>query len=178
MCVACACAAQPQHAEHGTVCVMAVSFYLSFGFMQQRCSMASECRGVTTPLRLYQGCKIASVAEQPKRVLILCWCLTCQIFFAAVGAAGSIRIVMATAPSLFFFSSIQIGMHLALTLGVGKLLGFSQRDLLLASNANVGGKHWWSYFIAPCFIAVELCHKWYAKHVAAAYLPLMAKHVR
>ena len=76
-----------------------------------------------------------------KTFLIQCWCLTCQIFFAAVGAAGSIRIVMATAPSLFLFSSIQIGVHLALTLGVGKLLGFNQRDLLLASNANVGGRH-------------------------------------
>lgn len=51
---------------------------------------------------------------------------------------------MATAPSLFLFSSIQIGTHLALTLGAGKLLGFNRRDLLLASNANVGGKHWQS----------------------------------
>ena len=84
------------------------------------------------------------MAEQPKCVLIHCCCLTCQIFFAAVGAAGSIRIVMATAPSLFLFSSIQIGTHLALTLGAGKLLGFNRRDLLLASNANVGGEHWQS----------------------------------
>ena len=46
---------------------------------------------------------------------------------------------MATAPSLFLFSSFQIGVHLGLTLGIGKLLGFTRRDLLLASNANVGG---------------------------------------
>lgn len=62
-----------------------------------------------------------------------------QIFFAAVGAAGSIRTVIQTAPSLFLFSSIQIGIHLAIILAAGKLLGFSRKDVLLASNANVGG---------------------------------------
>ena len=70
--------------------------------------------------------------------LTLC-CLIFQIFFAAVGAAGSIGIVMRTAPSLFLFSAVQIAVHLAIILGVGKLLGFRRRDLLLASNANVGG---------------------------------------
>ena len=65
---------------------------------------------------------------------------------------------MATAPSLFLFSSIQIGTHLVLTLGAGKLLGFNQRDLLLASNANVGGKHWQSCVTALCFTANRLCH--------------------
>ena len=72
-------------------------------------------------------------------MLTLCY-LVYQIFFAAVGAAGSIRIVMRTAPSLFLFSTVQISIHLAITLGVGKLFGFQRRDLLLASNANVGGK--------------------------------------
>ena len=61
-----------------------------------------------------------------------------QIFFVAVGAAGSIETVLRTAPSLFLFSAIQIGIHLGLTLGTGKLLGFSRRDLLLASNADGG----------------------------------------
>ena len=65
--------------------------------------------------------------------------MTWQIFFAAVGGAGSIRMVMATAPSLFLFSSIQIGVHLALIMAAGKLLGIERKDVLLASNANVGG---------------------------------------
>lgn len=46
---------------------------------------------------------------------------------------------MATAPSLFLFSSIQIAVHLALIMGAGKLLGIERKDVLLASNANVGG---------------------------------------
>ncbi|GAQ88782.1 hypothetical protein KFL_004590040 [Klebsormidium nitens] len=62
-----------------------------------------------------------------------------QVFFATVGASGSVAYVVTTAPSLFAFSALQITVHLALTLGFGKLLGFSRRDLLLASNANVGG---------------------------------------
>ena len=56
--------------------------------------------------------------------------------------------VMATAPSLFLFSSIQIGVHLALILAVGKLLGIQRKDVLLASNANVGGKAAMTSFFA------------------------------
>ena len=88
------------------------------------------------------------------RMLTLC-CLVYQIFFAAVGAAGSIRIVMRTAPSLFLFSTIQISIHLAITLGVGKLFGFQRRDLLLASNANVGGKT-----VATPAMLWHLCVAW------------------
>lgn len=47
---------------------------------------------------------------------------------------------MATAPSLFLFSSIQIAVHLALIMGAGRLLGIERKDVLLASNANVGGE--------------------------------------
>lgn len=62
-----------------------------------------------------------------------------QVFFATVGASGSIAAVLQQAPSLFVFCLIQIAGHLALVLGVGRALGFSRRELLLASNANVGG---------------------------------------
>jgi uncharacterized membrane protein len=44
-----------------------------------------------------------------------------------------------TAPYLFVFCFVQIAIHLLIILGVGKLLGFEERLLLLASNANVGG---------------------------------------
>ncbi|KAL5727279.1 ferric-chelate reductase (NADH) [Ranunculus cassubicifolius] len=62
-----------------------------------------------------------------------------QVFFAVVGANGSIWNVMKTAPSIFVFALIQIVVHLAVILGVGRLLGLDQKLLLLASNANVGG---------------------------------------
>lgn len=56
-----------------------------------------------------------------------------------VGANGSVAAVVRTAPSLFVFCLLQIGVHLAIILGLGKLFGFTRRDVLLASNANVGG---------------------------------------
>ncbi|GFQ05838.1 uncharacterized membrane protein yjcl [Phtheirospermum japonicum] len=62
-----------------------------------------------------------------------------QVFFAVVGASGSIRNVISTAPSIFLFALVQIGVHLAVILGLGKLFRFDLRLLLLASNANVGG---------------------------------------
>lgn len=62
-----------------------------------------------------------------------------QIFFAAVGASGEIRAVLNTAPSLFIFCFLQIAIHLVIILGAGHAAGFARKDLLLASNANVGG---------------------------------------
>lgn len=44
-----------------------------------------------------------------------------------------------TTPDIFAFASVQIAVHLAIILGVGRLLGFEKKLLLIASNANVGG---------------------------------------
>ncbi|KAG6548646.1 hypothetical protein Mapa_009800 [Marchantia paleacea] len=62
-----------------------------------------------------------------------------QIFFASIGANASITSVMSSAPGLFLFSLVQVAVHLAMILGVGKLCGFQRKELLMASNANVGG---------------------------------------
>jgi uncharacterized membrane protein len=68
------------------------------------------------------------------------------MFFAASGASGSIRAVVRQAPSLFWFSSLQIAVHFALLLVLGKLVPavfgrkpLPSRELYLASNACVGG---------------------------------------
>lgn len=65
--------------------------------------------------------------------------LVVQVFFAAVGANGSIAQVAKNAPALFFFAFLQVFIHLGLLLGMGKMTGWSMRSMLLASNANVGG---------------------------------------
>ncbi|KAK9672600.1 hypothetical protein RND81_12G111400 [Saponaria officinalis] len=62
-----------------------------------------------------------------------------QVFFAVVGASGNIWNVITTAPSIFLFCLVQISVHLAVILGLGKLFGFELKLLLIASNANVGG---------------------------------------
>ncbi|CAK7338850.1 unnamed protein product [Dovyalis caffra] len=62
-----------------------------------------------------------------------------QVFFAVVGAGGSIWNVINTAPSIFLFALVQVTVHLAVILISGKLLRFDLKLLLLASNANIGG---------------------------------------
>ncbi|KAI4324946.1 hypothetical protein MLD38_030387 [Melastoma candidum] len=62
-----------------------------------------------------------------------------QVFFAVVGASGSIWNVIHTAPSIFLFALVQVTVHLAIVLGLGRLLRLDLKLLLLASNANIGG---------------------------------------
>ncbi|KAJ7969895.1 Keratin-associated protein, putative (DUF819) [Quillaja saponaria] len=62
-----------------------------------------------------------------------------QVFFAVIGASGNIWSVINTTPSIFMFSLVQIAVHLALILGLGKLFHLDLKLLLIASNANVGG---------------------------------------
>ncbi|KAI4351665.1 hypothetical protein L6164_006001 [Bauhinia variegata] len=62
-----------------------------------------------------------------------------QIFFAVIGASGSMWNVITTAPSIFMFALVQVTVHLAIVLGLGKLFQFDLKLLLIASNANIGG---------------------------------------
>ncbi|EFJ49253.1 hypothetical protein VOLCADRAFT_120770 [Volvox carteri f. nagariensis] len=65
--------------------------------------------------------------------------LLMQIFYATIGASANVALVVQTAPVLFLFSALALGAHLGLLLLGGRLAGFSMRELLLASNANIGG---------------------------------------
>ena len=62
-----------------------------------------------------------------------------QLFFVTIGASGSIKQMVSTAPALFFFSFVQVMTHLYFTVYAGEKLGMNRSDLLIASNANVGG---------------------------------------
>ncbi|KAL4859151.1 putative membrane protein YjcL [Chlorella vulgaris] len=62
-----------------------------------------------------------------------------QIFFASVGASGSIRVVMQTAPALFLWSAIAVSTHVGLVLAGERLWAFTRKESCLASNANIGG---------------------------------------
>lgn len=79
-----------------------------------------------------------------------------------VGASGSIWSVINTAPSIFAFACIQVSIHLAVILGVGKVLNFDTKMALLASNANIGGPttacamataKGWSSLVVPGILA-------------------------
>ncbi|KAK4789440.1 hypothetical protein SAY86_016744 [Trapa natans] len=62
-----------------------------------------------------------------------------QVFFTVIGASGNVWSVINTAPSIFMFALVQISIHLAMIIGLGKLFRFDMKLLLIASNANVGG---------------------------------------
>ncbi|MED6107677.1 hypothetical protein PIB30_016296 [Stylosanthes scabra] len=85
-----------------------------------------------------------------------------QVFFAVIGASGSIWSVINTAPSIFLFAFVQIAVHLVVILGLGRLFRFDLKLLLIASNANVGGPttacgmataKGWSSLIVPGILA-------------------------
>lgn len=62
-----------------------------------------------------------------------------QIFFAVAGAGGSILAVLRKAPVLLLFSTVQLAIHLAILLVLSKLFRFHRAEVLIASNACVGG---------------------------------------
>ncbi len=62
-----------------------------------------------------------------------------QVFFAAIGASANIMIVIEYGAILFLFAGIILSIHLLFLLGVGKLLNIDIAELVIASNANMGG---------------------------------------
>ncbi|CAN6166265.1 unnamed protein product [Urochloa humidicola] len=62
-----------------------------------------------------------------------------QLFFTVVGANGNVVDAVTKAPSVFAFALVQVSVHLAVLLGVGKIMGLDRKPLLIASNANIGG---------------------------------------
>lgn len=65
--------------------------------------------------------------------------LLMQFFFSVTGAMGHIPTVLKMAPVLFAHATLQITIHFIVALGLGKLLKLPFREIVLASNANVGG---------------------------------------
>lgn len=79
-----------------------------------------------------------------------------------MGASGSIWNVTNIVPSIFMFALVQLTVHLAVILGLGKLFHFDLKLLLLASNANIGGPttacgmataEGWGSLIVPAILA-------------------------
>jgi uncharacterized membrane protein len=62
-----------------------------------------------------------------------------QIFFAAIGASANITVVLAVGPRLFFFAGLILTVHLTILLIGGKLFRLSLPEIIIASNANMGG---------------------------------------
>ena len=93
--------------------------------------------------------------------------LVMQMFFASVGASGDVAKVVRMAPALFAFSFAQIALHLGLLFGAALVLfrgRFTKKQVVLASNANVGGpttaaamcvaRQWRSYFVPSMLVGI------------------------
>jgi uncharacterized membrane protein len=65
--------------------------------------------------------------------------LLMQVFFAAIGASANIAVVLEVGPALFLFAGVIIAVHLAVILAAGQLLGLTLPEIVIASNANIGG---------------------------------------
>ncbi|RLK62965.1 DUF819 domain-containing protein [Atopobacter sp. AH10] len=61
------------------------------------------------------------------------------LFFAVIGAPASISLILKESPLLLVFAAIIVGTNLIVSLLLGKLFNFSIEEILIASNANVGG---------------------------------------
>lgn len=65
--------------------------------------------------------------------------LLMQIFFAVIGAGANVWIVMKTGPVLFLFAGFILLIHLLFLLVGGWLFKLDLREIVIASNANMGG---------------------------------------
>ncbi|KAF0820808.1 MULTISPECIES: DUF819 family protein [unclassified Cytobacillus] len=61
------------------------------------------------------------------------------LFFVVIGIPASIPLIIENAPLLLVFVFIIVVVNLCVSLAAGKLLKYDLEEILLASNANVGG---------------------------------------
>ncbi|MDY0061971.1 MAG: DUF819 family protein [Myxococcota bacterium] len=65
--------------------------------------------------------------------------LLMQVFFAAIGASANLAVVLRYGPVLFLFAALILAVHLTVVLLAGWLLRLDLAELVIASNANMGG---------------------------------------
>jgi uncharacterized membrane protein len=65
--------------------------------------------------------------------------LLMQVFFAVIGASASVGLVIRHGSVLFVFAMAILAVHLAVILVAGRLLRLDLAEIVIASNANMGG---------------------------------------
>ena len=65
--------------------------------------------------------------------------LLMQIFFVVIGASANIYVVLKVGPILFFFAAVILLIHLIFILTASKLFKLDLAEIVIASNANMGG---------------------------------------
>ena len=62
-----------------------------------------------------------------------------QVFFVVIGASANLYVVLKVGPILFFFAAVILLVHLIFILAAGKLFKLDLAEIVIASNANMGG---------------------------------------
>ncbi|HOZ46507.1 MAG TPA: DUF819 family protein [Candidatus Hydrogenedentes bacterium] len=75
-----------------------------------------------------------------------------HVFFVAVGASANVPMVLRVGPVLFLFAGVILVVHLAVILLAGWALRLDIREVVIASNANVGGP--------PTAVALAVARRW------------------
>ncbi len=65
--------------------------------------------------------------------------LLMQVFFVVIGASANLYVVLRVGPILFFFAAVILLVHLIFILTAGKLFKLDLAEIVIASNANMGG---------------------------------------
>lgn len=60
-------------------------------------------------------------------------------FFVVIGVPASISLIIQNSPLLLVFCAIMVVVNMLVTFGFGKLLKYDLEEIILASNANIGG---------------------------------------
>lgn len=61
------------------------------------------------------------------------------LFFVVIGVPASIILIVKNSPLLLLFCGIMVIINMAVSFGIGKMFNFSVEEIILASNANIGG---------------------------------------
>ncbi len=84
------------------------------------------------------------------------------IFLVVIGVPASLQLILTRSPMLLVFTGIIVIINMIVTLTLGKLFGFNLEEILLASNANIGGPttaaamaiaKGWNKLIGPIMLA-------------------------
>jgi uncharacterized membrane protein len=65
--------------------------------------------------------------------------LLMQVFFVVIGASANLYVVLRVGPILFFFAAVILLFHLIFILAAGRLFRLDLAEIVIASNANIGG---------------------------------------
>jgi len=91
--------------------------------------------------------------------------LLMQVFFAAIGASANVRVVLTAGSKLFVFAALILAIHLLVILLAGRLLRLDLAEIVIASNANMGGpttaaamavSRRWSALVLPAILCGTL----------------------